>query len=345
MLVTIGLLVVVLCVLLLPFLIRKIEEQLESFLFVMGITAVTITSQWHFQLVIDALIEPVKITVIVLAAGIIFSLLQKPLDFAVKKMYDRLGVRVFSLLIIFILGFLSSIITAIIASLILVEIISALDLDRKNEVRLVVLSCFSIGIGAALTPIGEPLSTLVIAALKGEPYYAGFWFLVKNFAIFIVPGIIGLSIFSIFFIKPNPEHDIGLSEEKRETLIGIIIRAIKVYVFIMALIFLGAGFRPVIDMYISKIPSLGLYWINMISAILDNATIVAAEISPKMELSQIRDAVLGLIISGGMLIPGNIPNIISANKLKIKSLEWAKYGIPLGLIILAVYFLVLLILK
>jgi predicted cation transporter len=44
--------------------------------------------------------------------------------------------------------------------------------------------------------------------------------------------------------------------------------------------------------------------------------------------------VLGLLISGGILIPGNIPNIIAAYALHIKSTEWAKLGVPLGLVIM-----------
>jgi energy-coupling factor transporter ATP-binding protein EcfA2 len=48
-----------------------------------------------------------------------------------------------------------------------------------------------------------------------------------------------------------------------------------------------------------------------------------------------------LLVSGGMLIPGNIPNIISASKLKITSSEWAKLGIPLGLILLVIYYVIL----
>ena len=57
---------------------------------------------------------------------------------------------------------------------------------------------------------------------------------------------------------------------------------------------------------------------------------------------QIKAALLGLLIAGGMLIPGNIPNIIAAGKLKIKSSEWALYGIPAGLIAMGVYFVVIL---
>jgi len=52
-------------------------------------------------------------------------------------------------------------------------------------------------------------------------------------------------------------------------------------------------------------------------------------------VAQIKSALLGLLISGGMLIPGNIPNIIAAHALHIKSTEWARLGVPLGLIIMA----------
>ena len=76
----------------------------------------------------------------------------------------------------------------------------------------------------------------------------------------------------------------------------------------------------------------------MISAVLDNATLTAAEISPEMSLEQIKAVLMGLLIAGGMLIPGNIPNIISAHKLKITSKEWAKLGIPIGLVMMVIYF-------
>jgi predicted cation transporter len=74
---------------------------------------------------------------------------------------------------------------------------------------------------------------------------------------------------------------------------------------------------------------------NVVSAVLDNATVAAAEIGPSLSEAQIKSALLGLLISGGMLIPGNIPNIIAAHALHIKSTEWARLGVPLGLIIMA----------
>src|SRR5699024_378116 len=115
----------------------------------------------------------------------------------------------------------------------------------------------------------------------------------------------------------------------------------KVYLFVMALSFLGAGFHPFIERYLLDLSRHVLYWINMISAVLDNATLAAAEISPVMNETVIRDILLGLIISGGMLIPGNIPNIIAAGKLKITSLQYAKFALPVGLITMILYFIVI----
>jgi predicted cation transporter len=110
----------------------------------------------------------------------------------------------------------------------------------------------------------------------------------------------------------------------------------------VALVLLGTGLKPIIDTYVSRIPYLGLYWINSISAIVDNATLTAAEIGPSLELHQITAALLGMLISGGMLIPGNIPNIISAGKLKIGSRQWAAIGVPIGLAIMSIVFAVIL---
>jgi predicted cation transporter len=336
-----GLFTILIAVLLLPFLIKRIEEELEIFLFVMGCIAVTITSQWSISLLKESLFEPIKITAAVFVAGLIFRFFQNPIACNVNKFADLFGLKLFSFLLIAFLGFLSSIVTAIIAALVLVEVISCLTLNRKNEIFLVILACFAIGLGAALTPIGEPLSTITIAKLKGEPYKADFFFLLRNLGIYIGPGVVFFGLLGALLMPNRRQKLHGLSARKNEDLKAISIRAVKVYVFVMALIFLGQGFKPVIDAYVSKIPSGGLYWLNIISAILDNATLAAAEIGPSMSLAQIKSALVGLLIAGGMLIPGNIPNIICAGKLKIKSSEWARFGLPLGLVVMAGYFFLL----
>lgn len=336
-----GLFAILAVVLFIPFLVKKVEEELEIFLFIMGCIAVTITSQWSAPLLREALIEPIKITLAVFVAGLIFKAFQKPIGRNVNKIMNAVSVKMFAFLVIVALGFLSSVITAIIAALVLVEIMPHLTLDRKDEIILVVLTCFSIGLGAALTPIGEPLATIAISKLKGDPFHAGFFFLFIHLWRYIMPGIMAFGILGIILMPAGPKKRHGLEAGAAEGLKDILMRTGKIYLFVMALVFLGKGFKPIIDAYISRMPYQGLYWLNMISAIVDNATLTAAEIGPSMSLLQIKSALMGLLIAGGMLIPGNIPNIISAGKLKIKSSEWARFGVPVGLIVMAVYFFLL----
>jgi predicted cation transporter len=209
-------------------------------------------------------------------------------------------------------------------------------------VEITVVACFSIGLGAGLTPLGEPLTAIVVSKLAGAPYYAGFTFFFDRLGIFIIPAIIFLGVVGVILFSRSHTGDEKLEcIVERETIQEILIRAGQGYVFIVALVFLGEGFKPLILEYIVSIPSAGLYWINIVSAVLDNATLAAAEINPVLSSQQITSALMGLLIAGGMLIPGNIPNIIAAGKMGITSKEWAKIGIPLGLVLMTVFFCIL----
>jgi predicted cation transporter len=180
----------------------------------------------------------------------------------------------------------------------------------------------------------------VIAKLKGEPYNAGFWFLFREFWEYVIPGVFALGVLAALIVRKGPEQD-SLSEDRSESVRDVLVRTAKTYLFVMALVLLGTGFKPIIDEYVSKVPAWGLFWINSISAILDNATLAAAEVGPGMSAGQLDFALIGLTVAGGMLIPGNIPNIISAGKLGIKSKEWMAVGLPLGACAMALYFAVL----
>ena len=86
-----GLFVIFLVVLLGPFLVKKIEHNLEAFLFSMGVIAVTLDTfllkvspgggaevgeeilpNWNVTLIEKALVDPIEITLAVLIAGLIF---------------------------------------------------------------------------------------------------------------------------------------------------------------------------------------------------------------------------------------------------------------------------------
>jgi predicted cation transporter len=332
-----GLVIILLLVLLLPFIVHYVEKNLEVFLFIMGFLAAIVGGVFDIELLIKALVDPIKITIAVLIAGLLFKWLKTPLEKGILGISQAMPFRLFIALVVIVLGLISSVITAIIAALILVLIVSVLNLDRQSEVRLVVLACFSIGLGAALTPIGEPLSTIAISKL-GEDFFYLFWLIGPE----VIVAVLIFGILSIFFVHPKQDRESLSNDQMNESYKEILIRTIKIYLFVMGLTLLGAGFEPLINGYLLDLNTGLLYWINMISAILDNATLAAAEISPSMDESTIEAILLGLMISGGMLIPGNIPNIISAGKLGIESKEWAKFGLPVGLATMVLFFLVIL---
>jgi predicted cation transporter len=331
-----GLIFILFMVLFLPFLVKKVEHNLEVFLFLMGIAAATISGMMNLSLIEKALIDPIKITLAVLIAGLVCKWGQAQLEKLIFWLSRLLTPRIFFGLTVIFLGLVSSIITAIIAAIVLVIIINVLTLDRKAEIRFTVLACFSIGLGAALTPIGEPLATITISKLNTD-----FFYLVRLIGPEVIPAVVAFGALTWLLVRPQEsKHSLG-SKQKGESYKEIVIRSSKVYLFVMGLTFLGHGFEPLINEYIIGLHPMLLYWINMISAILDNATLAAAEISPAMDRVTIRAVLLGLIISGGMLIPGNIPNIIAAGKLNITSKEWACFGVPVGLITMTVFFVIL----
>ena len=354
----ICLVIIFIAVLVLPFKVRAVERNLEIFLFVCGVLALTfsgfipipgVDTGWSREILTEALTTPLNIASvygipigivqIVLIAGIVMYVWYRQIELGISTMVKKFSVPSIVFGLIVILGLISSVISAILASILLVEILCALPLERDSKIDVTVVACFAIGMGAALTPLGEPLSTIVISKLSGAPYYAGFDFLLQLLGIYIIPAVIVLGIIGVLLFK-RAGAGTGFAEchLQRETLRQVVIRAGKVYLFIMALVFLGEGFKPLILDFVIQIPAEILYWVNMVSAVLDNATLAAAEISPVLSVQQIKSALMGLIIAGGMLIPGNIPNIIAAGKMEITSKEWARRGVPLGLVLMVCFF-------
>ena len=347
--ISVGLAIVLLLVLILPFRVRIIEENLEPFFLIMGITAVTISGLWSYELIVEALKEPVwlpntpvpiGIFQVVLIFGLIIHKFNRQIYSGVLSLLRKVGVRTFTFIIVTFLGLFSSIISVIVTAVILSEIALILPVERRKKIEFVVIACFAVGLGAALTPVGEPLSTIAVSKLKGDPYHADFLFLLRLFGAYLIPGVLALALYGAYRTGTITVDQIEVPRYE-ESLRNVIVRAIRVYMFVSALILLGKGLSPLAIWYFSKVPPIRLYWLNTISAILDNATLVAVEIEPEMSLMQIKSALISLLISGGMLVPGNIPNIVSAGRLKIRMNEWAKIGVPIGAVMLAVYFAIL----
>jgi predicted cation transporter len=369
----IGLIIIALLVLILPFFVKWCEDNLEFFFLIMGILAVSVSTLfghnlWNGELILEALKAPVMIGSlpigifqVVLIFGLLIHFLNKPFYHAVNSLVNKISVKFFVFLLIVILGIISSVISVIVSAVILSEIAAALPIARNDRIRVVVAACFAVGLGAVLTPLGEPMSTILIQRLSGPPYYANFSWAISHFAIYVIPACFVLGIFGSLWIGKERDQKIVMETadregvvdhpvtneqavtEYQETLRSVIMRAVKVFGFVAALVLLGAGLQPLIEWFLIKVPTLALYWINMISAVLDNATLTAIEINAQMVLPKIIAVVMGLLISGGMLIPGNIPNIVAAGRLKISMKEWSRLGVPIGLVMLTVFFGILLI--
>lgn len=339
-LVDLGLFALFAVVLIGPLVSKPIEHNLEVFLFLVGALGVTIAGIWHLELLREAAAEPVLKGIVpaVLVAGLLFHFGRDHIRGALALVLRRLPLKVLVFLTVVALGLASSIVTAIIAALVLVEVVNALPLERRARVGITVVACFAIGLGASLTPVGEPLSTIAITKLKGEPYHADFFFLLRLLGEYVVPGILAFAALGALLAGAMKRGLDNLAPHEAGHIVDVFARGIKVYIFVAALILLGGAFKVLIDKYVIAVPAQGLYWINISSAVLDNATLTAAEIGPSLKLAQIQSALLGLLVAGGMLIPGNIPNIIAANRLAITSKEWARIGVPIGIGAMLLYF-------
>jgi predicted cation transporter len=336
--VIIGLGLILCAVLLGPLFIKPIEHNIEVFFLTVGTLTAIITGQFGWPLVHAAATEPLALTIAVLGFGVLARLLRPAFDEGIRKLRGVVSTRWIYFTLILVLGLLSSVITAVISALLLVEAIAMLRLERTSEIAAVVLACFAIGLGAALTPVGEPLGTIAIAALKAD-----FWYLMRLLGPLVVAGILIVSVLSLFIPTHRGEALHVVREE--EGWGAITMRAVRVYAFVAGLVGLSWGMRPLVDTYISRVPQAALFWLNSLSAVVDNATLTAAEIGPVLSHSQQRAVLMGLLISGGMLIPGNIPNIVAASRLGISSREWAWVGLMTGFPLMALCFGVLYLLK
>lgn len=158
---------------------------------------------------------------------------------------------------------------------------------------------------------------------------------------YVISGIVLLSVLGAFAVhnwRADKDKSIEQIAPDKQTFKGVVMRTIKIFAFIVGLELLGAGFQPVIDQFVITMSNTALYFMNLLSAILDNATLAAAEISLKMSALQIQTILMSILISGGMLITGNIPNIITAGRLKIRSRDWAKIALPIGAVMFVIYF-------
>ena len=118
------------------------------------------------------------------------------LDRVFERLRHRLSRPVLTASAVFVIASISSVITAIVGALVLVEVVGLLRLAGEKRVRVTVAGCFAIGMGAVLTPLGEPLSTLAARALDLD--FMGLFHLL---APWVFPGVLASSIVAGLFAR------------------------------------------------------------------------------------------------------------------------------------------------
>ncbi len=319
-----------------PLAVRWVERNLEIFCLAAGVAASVLAGGFSRHAVRSALIEPDAITVAVVTAGFIFKWSRGSIDRGFARLRPRVSRPVLVAASVFAIAMLAGVITAIVAALVLVEIAGLLRLERGARTRVVVAGCFAIGLGAALTPLGEPVATLAASALN-----LSFTGLAALLGPYVVPGAAASAILAGYFARGGyGYHEGPAGPHVRKTTGEILLAGAKVFGFIAGLALISDAYAPLAQRYVPMLGDAALFWTNTVSAVLDNATLVALEVHG-MTPERARGALLALLVSGGMLIPGNIPNVISAGPLKIRSRDWAAVGIPIGVVMLGLYFAVL----
>ncbi|MGH7913880.1 MAG: DUF1646 family protein [Candidatus Binataceae bacterium] len=317
-----------------------IEEQIEIFFLAIGLLAMTLAGTWRWEVAVHAVEAPIWITLAVIVAGAVFDQLRGAMDRATARVRARVARPLLCAVAVFLIALFSSVITAIVAALVLVEVVGLLRLDAHARLRVTVAGCFAIGLGASLTPLGEPLSTLAADALG-----LGFSGLFVLLAAYVMPGMLACSIVAGLFARSEEGRGVAPAvvlalAHVRESVFYSCIRGLRVYIFVAALVLVSDAFADLALRYVPLLSREQLFWANTVSAVMDNATLVALEIHA-MDPARAREAIIALLVAGGMLIPGNIPNIVAAAALRISAGPWARIGLPMGLVLLGIYFALL----
>jgi predicted cation transporter len=313
-----------------PLLLAPLERNIEWLFLSLGILAAMAARRLDLPLVLHALREPWPISLSVVIAGSLFSRGQTTLAGGLAWLAKRIPRAVLVALLTFVIAMIASAVTAIVAALAFAEMIQLLGLQGAQRRRTAVAGCFAIGLGAALTPLGEPLATLATSALKLEMLG-----LMRLLGLYLLPGILVCSLLAgLCAGRAQGVRNVPL---RSKSLAGSMLEGVRIYAFVAGLVLIGAAFAPLAGPRMAQLSPALLYWGNMISAAADNATLVAVELHG-LSAMQARPALIALLVSGGMLIPGNVPNIICAAQLELGSRQWARSGIPLGLLLLLAYF-------
>ena len=324
-----------------PLTSRWVESHLEIFLLLIGAAAVTVSGGWSVDFIYQTLQYPVNVAFIVLVVSLIFNNYSRYIFRILFAFFKQFEPRYSFAILIFLLGISSSLVSVTVSALVLAEVLKVVNLEKEATLRITVFACYAIGLGAVLSPLAEPMGLVINSALSGPPHYADFFFLLRNFFWWIVPALVLLAVAAGYAAR-NAGSTVQMQiQEDKETYSSMMRRTWHIYLFVAALNLISTGLRPLAQSTITHLGGKVLFLANAVSVIIDNATLAAIEIIPTISHRNLIYMVIGLAAFGSMLVQGNLPNIVAAEKLGIKSREWARIAVPTGLVLMVGYFIAL----
>ena len=330
--------VIVINLLVWPLVSKWVENHLEIFLLIVGIAAVTVTGGWSKDFIYQTLNAPVNVAFIVLVVSVIFNYYSRYIFRVLFVLFRYLEPQYSFAVLIFLLGMTSSVFSVTVAALVLAEILQVVNLEREQTVKVTVYACYAIGLGAILLPLAEPLGLVIHNQLSSGLHKVDFFFMLRHFFWWIAPGVGALAFAAGYTVRQvNTNIQLHIREDK-EDYKSMLRRTWHIYLFVAALHLISTGLRPFAQSTVVHISGKLLFWANSASVVIDNATLAAIEVTPSVTLNNLMFMVLGLVAFGSMLVQGNLPNIVAAEKLSIKSREWARVAVPVGAVLTAFYF-------
>ena len=321
-----------------PLVSKWVENHLEIFLLLVGVVAVTITGGWSINFIYQTFNAPVNVAFIVLVVSVIFNYYSRYIFRVLFILFRYFEPQYSFAILVFLLGITSSIFSVTVAALLLAEVLQVVNLEHSQTVKVTVYACYAIGLGAFLLPLAEPMGLIIYNQLASGPHKADFFFMLRHFFWWIAPGIGVLALAAGYAVRnTNTQIQLHIREDK-EDYKSMLRRTWHIYLFVAALHLISTGLRPFAQSTVAHLSGKILFWANSASVIIDNATLAAIEVTPTVTMANLTFMVMGLVAFGSMLVQGNLPNIVAAEKLGIKSLEWARVAVPVGIVLTVVYF-------
>lgn len=310
-----------------PLLDERIAKRVEWLALGLGAFALTVSWRWSEAVVVESLARAAALCGALVAGALFFSLAHAPLRRAVTRLCARFGARAAVAAAVAVSGLAAPFVTAGVAVLLLVEVLAALPLADVRRQEAAVLGCCAVGLGSGLSAVGGPASAVLLSKLARAAYPVTGPFLFALVGAWLVPGILALAAGAAVLCgradpaaAPRPEDPFSLW--------SLLVLTGRLFVFTGGLVLLGDGLTPLIERAFLSLHPAALYWANAAAAVMDNAALVAVQISPTMSQDQLRYAFLGVLTSGGALLTGDPPNLVAAHKLGIPAREWARVGVP-----------------